>query len=268
MRKTFFFAFGLAAVCVAFAAPAVVAGTTGVEVPELFSLRFVPETEPLAANEYQSPEPVSGLQPLSAKRAILYSLLLPGLGDYYAGHKTRATTFFMVDAGIWISYGVMKSQSSRREDAFQEMAVRYAGVSVTGLSDDYYSTIGQYNTHREYEAEFKKEHRIDIWPDVGYETMEQYYIENRVTDFEEWAWQSDEHRQDFRELRSSSRLSDRRAGYMFALAAANRVIAALFSYHAVKTFNDGLEMQTGGYRLDFSPPSKDYATSVSLVRFF
>jgi len=268
MRKPLLFAFGLVAVCVAFAAPAVFAETTGDTIPELFSLRFVPETAPLAASEYQSPEPVSGLEPLSAKRAVLYSLLLPGLGDYYAGHKTRATTFFMIDAGIWISYGVMKSQSSQREDAYQEMAVRFAGVSATGLSDDYYSTIGQFNTHSQYEAEFKKEHRIDIWPNVGYESMEQFYVENRVTDFEEWAWQSADHRRDFRELRSSSRLSDRRAGYMFALAAANRIIAALFSFHAVKTYNDSLEMQTGGYRLDFSPPSKDYATAVSLVRFF
>ncbi len=268
MRLPFLFVFGLVAVCVAFTTPVVLAETPGDDVPELFSLRFVPETEPLAASDYQSLETVSGLEPLSAKRAVLYSLLLPGLGDYYAGYKTRATAFFMIDAGIWISYGVMKSQSSQREDAFQEMAVRYAGVSATGLSDEYYSTIGQYNTHRAYEAEFKKEHRIEIYPDIGYEAMEQHYIENRVTDFEEWVWQSNEHRQDFRELRSSSRLSDRRSGYMFALAAANRVIAALFSYHAVKTYNDGLEMQTGGYRLDFSPPSRDYATAVSLVRFF
>jgi hypothetical protein len=268
MRKPALSAFGLVSVCVLLATPAVFADTTGDAVPATFSLRFVPETEPLSAGDYQSPGTVSGFEPLSAKRAVLYSLLLPGLGDYYAGHKTRATAFFMIEAGIWISYGTMKSQSNQREDAFQDMAVRYAGVSATGLSDDYYSTIGQYNTHRVYESEFKKEHRFDIWPDVGYEAMEQYYVENRVTDFEEWVWQSEIHRQDFRELRSSSRLSDRRAEYMFALAAANRIAAALFSYHAVVTCNNSGEIQTSGYRLDFSTPSKDYATAISLVRFF
>ena len=177
MKKLFWLIPGLVVVCVALAAPAVFADTPGDAVPVFFSLRFIPDTEPMTARDYQSPEPVAvGSDPLSVKRAVLYSLLLPGLGDYYAGRKTRATAFFMVEAGIWVSYGVLKSQSAQREDAFQEMAVRFAGVSASGLSDEYYSTIGQYNTHREYEAEFKSEHRFDIWPNVGYEAMDLYYV--------------------------------------------------------------------------------------------
>lgn len=235
----------------------------------LFSLRFVPETRPLHDPENQSPGLYVGEpEPLSVKRAVLYSLLLPGLGDYYAGRKSVATAFFMAEGAIWISYGVLKTQSNRREDTFQQMAVDYAGVSARGLSDDYYSTIGQFNTHLEYEAQFKQEHRIDIWPDVGYDAMEKYYVKNRVTDFEEWAWQSNEHRQAFRELRSDSRLADRRAGYMIALAAANRVVAALFAFQAVKSRNGSNENQTGGYRLDFNSPAARYAAAVSLVRSF
>jgi hypothetical protein len=259
---------GVVLICLT-AAPSVFAETAGEPPLENFSLRFLPQAEwPEGQDELTPDLAVGGYEPLSAKRAVLYSLLLPGLGDYYAGHKTRATTFFLVEAGIWVSYGVLKTQSNNREDTFQQMAVQYAGVSMTGLSDDYYSTIGQYNTHLEYEAEFKKEHRIDIWPDVGSEAMEQYYIENRVTDFEQWEWTSNAHRQDFRSLRSSSKLADRRSGYMIALAAANRVVAALFAYHAVRSYNNSGDMQTGSYRIDFSIPSKDYATAVSLVRSF
>jgi hypothetical protein len=238
-------------------------------VPELFSLRFVPETQPLHDPASRTPDVYVGEpEPLSVKRAVLYSLLLPGLGDYYAGRKSTATAFFMVEGGIWISYGVLKTQSSGREDTYQQMAVDYAGVSATGLSDDFYSTIGQYNTHLEYETQFKQEHRIDIWPDVGYDAMETYYVENRVVDFEEWTWRSNEQRQAFRELRSDSRLADRRAGYMIALAAANRVVAALFAFQAVKSRNSSTETQTGGYRLDFNSPAARYAAAVSLVRSF
>jgi hypothetical protein len=239
------------------------------DVRSLFSLRFVPETQPLHDPSAQTPGVYVGEpEPLSAKRAVLYSLLLPGLGDYYAGRKGVATAFFMVEGGIWISYGVLKTQSNRREDTYQQMAVDYAGVSQTGLSDDFYSTIGQYNTHLEYETQFKQEHRIDIWPDVGYDAMEAYYVENRVTDFEEWAWRSNEQRQAFRELRSDSRLADRRSEYMIALAAANRIVAALFAYQAVKSHNNSTETRTGGYRLDFNSPAARYAAAVSLVRSF
>ena len=55
---------------------------------------------------------------------------------------------------------------------------------------------------------------------------------------------------------------------MIALAAANRVVAALFAYQAVKSYNSSGEIQTGGYRLDFSTPSSGYASAISLVRFF
>lgn len=246
--------------------------------PPEFSLRYLPETLPLSrgpreTSDFQEEvDTGEGGGELSMRRAILYSLLLPGLGDYYAGHKSRATLFFIADAALWVSFFTFQVQGHQREESYKDFAVQFAGISGTDHTDDFYSTIGQFNSSDDYEADFKKESRPVIWPDVGYEALERYYLENRLADFEEWAWQSSDLRIDYREMRSASKVSYRRSGYIVAVLVANRLVASVFAYHAVKSSRDESEIQTGRYRVDFSAPPfgarGEYAAAVSVVRSF
>jgi hypothetical protein len=186
--------------------------------------------------------------------------------------------FFVVDAAIWTSFILFQVQGHQREDSYQEFAQTFAGVASTGHSDDYYSVIGQYGSSDEYEADFKKESRVDLWPDVGYDALESYYIANRVSDFEQWQWRSFEDRVDFRDLRSASKLSYRRSTYVLAAAALNRVVASLFAFHAVTSSRDepgedgSPDTNKGGYRLNFTSPalgsSDGFSAAVSLIRSF
>ncbi|MCK5619497.1 MAG: hypothetical protein KAJ17_08855 [Candidatus Krumholzibacteria bacterium] len=244
-----------------------------------FSLRHAPETQLTQATAHNSAvmfgdSETESTGELSMRRAILYSLLLPGLGDWYAGNKERAKAFFVVDAAIWTTFFVFRVQGNQREEGYQNFATEFAGVSGTGHSDEFYSTIGQFNSSGDYEADFKKEHRIDLWPDVGYDAMEKYYVDNRVSDFQDWAWYTWELRVDYREMRSASKLSYRRSGYILALAVANRVVASIFAYQAVKSSRngDGEGTESSRYRVDFSgsPLAKggELSAGVSLVRSF
>jgi hypothetical protein len=205
---------------------------------------------------------------ISAARAIGLSLLVPGLGDVYAGRPDRARVFFAAEAAIWTAFAVFRIQGHGREESYHDFAVQFAGITGTDHSDDFYSEIGQYDSSNDYEAVMKKNARFELEQVLGYEALERYYLEHRVADFEEWAWASSEDRIDFRALRSDSRLAYRRSGYMIALAAANRVVAALFAYQAVKSAN----VETGRLRLDFAPPracmGARYAAAISLVRSF
>jgi hypothetical protein len=252
-----------------------------------YSLRHIPEALPLpnVAASFDQSEAAwyqdAAIEPekeLSMTRAILYSLLLPGLGELYAGNNDRAKAFFIVDGALWTAFIVFQIQGHRREDSYQQYAQTFAGIAGTGHSDDYYSAIGQFNSSDGYESELKKESRIELWPDVGYDAMESYYLENRVSDFEEWEWSSFDNRVDYRELRSSSKVAYRRSGYFLAAAALNRVIASLFAYQAVKSSRGELEddgdaeSNKGSYRLDVSSPAtgaKDgFTATVSLIRSF
>ncbi len=248
---------------------------------EEFSLREIPAAalEPDSRDGYgegpagwQQVPPAGSSGGLTMKRAMLYSLLLPGLGEYQAGSTLRAKAFFALEAGIWTSFAVLRTQGHLREERYKNFAVQFAGITGTNHSDEYYKTIGQYDSSYDYETEFKAEGRVEIWPDVGYYALEAYYLENRISDFEEWAWSSFDRRVDYRAMRSSSRLSYRRSLYMVAAAAANRIASAVSVYQIYRTSRHETASRTGRFFLDFGPPDYygrgDYTGAVTLIRTF
>ena len=206
---------------------------------------------------------------ISPTKAALYSLLLPGLGDYKLNNKGRATAFFAAEGLIWISYGVFQVQGHQREDDYQELAVQFAGVSRTGHSDDFYARVREFDNSDQYEADVKNTGREDLFnpndlESINPDALEAYYTENRVSDFEPWKWQSLEKRVQYSETRSASKTSYRRADYMLAAAVANRLVSAVVAYTAARN----LEPQKVGYHLDFSPAPRGVDVSFALTRNF
>jgi hypothetical protein len=252
------------------AAPAA-AGHANGERDEI-DLRLVPESAwsrdasaPVAADVGW----LSSDGPPSRRRAVLYSLILPGLGDYYAGRKDRARYFFISEAAIWVSFAVFRIQGFQDERAYQNFAVEFAGVSRTDHSDDFYAEIRDWDSSAEYESAVKAGGRLDLFPDVSNEALDAYFVDMRLSDFEPWEWESVERRLQYAELRSASKRSYRRATYSVAAAGVNRVVSAIFAYHAAKTA--GGNQSLGRYHLDFSPPpghATAYDATVSIVRTF
>jgi hypothetical protein len=183
---------------------------------------------------------------LSPQKAVLYSLLLPGLGDWKLGNKNRATVFFAIEGLIWVSYATFQVQGGNYEDEYESLAVRFAGVAGTDHSDDFYATIRDYDSSEEYEADIKNEGR---YYDTGSEALDQYFIENRVDDYQPWLWASTDRRLQYSETRSASKTAYRRADYMIAAAAANRLVSAVFAYAAARS----AAQHEVGLNLDVSP---------------
>ena len=64
----------------------------------------------------------SGGEAKSPRRAFLYSVLVPGLGEWYAGAKKRGLVFFGIEAvavGVWASW---KGKGNDKEDEFRAVA--------------------------------------------------------------------------------------------------------------------------------------------------
>ncbi len=208
----------------------------------------------------------------SKSKAFLYSLLVPGLGHYYVGDKQGAKTFFIVEAAIWTSFIFFEVQGHIREEGYQDYAQVFAGVSGGNKSDDYYSIIGQYDSWVAYEESLKNEGRFALYPDADWQTIEEYFIENRVSDYEPWVWRSADERRIFRSSRSDSKRSYRRALYGVALAAANRAAASFFSLGAANKANEELDRNSVRYGLEFGAPvdhlGDHFETGVSFVATF
>lgn len=230
----------------------VIAGATPAFAEGLaFSLRDAAGV-PLAVEGAQAPSfnyqdaDAPAVEPLSPAKAVMWSLLLPGLGDWKMGHRDRASVFFGIEGVIWVSFAAFQIQGNDLEEQYQSMAVRFAGVTSTDHSDDFYATIRDYDSSEEYEADIKNEGR-DY--DTGSEALDQYFIENRVDDYQPWLWASHERRLQYSETRSASKTAYRRADYMIAAAAANRVVSAVFAYAAARSASK----HEVGLDLDISP---------------
>lgn len=264
----------IAIVALALAAVLVLAPTAGAG-NDGFSLRHIPEvvfesSASDAAPAWTADAATAGPGELSMGRAILYSLVMPGWGDYYAGHTYRARYFFIAEAAAWGSFAVFRIQAHRDEDRYKDFAVQFAGVTRTDHSDDFYVEVREWDSSDEYEAYIKAVGRAELEPNVSADALDRYYTDERVSDFEPWQWESFDRRLQYAELRSASKNAYRRSHFSLAAAAVNRVVSAVFAYQAVKSQRSALS-ENGRYHIDFTPPPRyadAYDAAVSIVRTF
>jgi hypothetical protein len=209
----------------------------------------------------------------SVKKAVLYSLLLPGLGDYYLGNKGRAYTFFAVEGAIWTSLVVYLVQGHLRENGYKEFAEVFAGISADGHSDEYLKLISRYNTSDDYENLIKSEGRaLLFYPDANHDALDAYFVQNRIADYEPWAWTSVDERLKYRRMRSAGKRSYRRALYAGATGLANRAVSIFFAMKSAKEANREVHAFQKGIRVEFGAPwaqdAEEYQTGISFVRYF
>lgn len=92
-----------------------------------------PMSSDLFATSYRSPG-----------RSFLYSLVLPGAGQYYTGSKTKAALFLGVEVASWVGYSVFHSDGKKRERDYESFADQYWSpqqyynwlIETKGISDD------------------------------------------------------------------------------------------------------------------------------------
>jgi hypothetical protein len=194
----------------------------------------------------------------STTKAMLLTFLLPGAGQYYAGATTRGQVFMGVEAAIWAGFAAYRIYGGWKEDDYKAYAATYAGVDNSGKSDNFYDYVGFYNSREEYN-QFSR----------LYTPSNPYYPDTPTYD---WNWQSDVQREEFRDIRNSSKTAFRNSTFMIGLAIANRVVAGIDTYRIVKKAKSKtrLASQFGAYKIKFKPRpfSADPSVTISISRKF
>ncbi|MFQ5512498.1 MAG: hypothetical protein ACE5EO_11690 [Candidatus Krumholzibacteriia bacterium] len=208
----------------------------------------------------------------SAARAVLYSLALPGLGHHYLGRSGAARTFFVAEGAVWTSFVVFEVQGRLREDAYEEYAGQFAGVSSRDHSDEYYALLTDFNSSDDYEAQIKSEGRSGFFPQGDARMLNDYFLQNRIGDFEPWAWISEDDRRFYQDRRAASKRAFRRRTYMVAAAIANRVAAAFFVLKASREMDRPADGARREFQIEIGAPryraGDEFQTGVSIVRRF
>ena len=150
---------------------------------------------------------------VSALKAGLYSALLPGLGEHYTGHKTKAKVFFSVEAIGWIGFVSYQLYGKWRKDDLVNYAATYASADLSDKDDEFIDLVGFYTDIDEYNTAGRVGDRERPYlPDV-----QQYH----------WRWQSEQEQNAFRNLKNRSREAFRRSEFMLGLMVLNRVVSII-----------------------------------------
>lgn len=191
----------------------------------------------------------------SLKKAFFLSLVLPGLGEWYAGSKGEGKFFLFIEGGIWTYYGVNKIQGNILRGEYKAFAGLNANTNPDGAPDQYFKDLGLFWSSDSANERIRRDAR-EQFPDNP--QAQQEYINSRIyTGEREWEWRDKNSFRTYKDMRVSSLKAYHRAGYSFGFALLNRLISGIEAIRLTRNLNR--ELKSGkeniplhfGFRGDF-----------------
>lgn len=206
---------------------------------DLYAARSLPDPDPSPAagtteppTEKAAQEATQARAPSSVnpRKALLLSLLLPGAGELYSGHKGRATGFFISEGAIWANFATWEIAGHLRKNDYIEQARLNAGIGTESESDDYWRLVGTYlrssgSGPDSYEDALRRDARNEFPSDPAAQdawVAQRLPVGNRA-----WNWTSASLQESYVETRQNSTRAFSRAKFSFALAILNRLVSAI-----------------------------------------
>lgn len=162
----------------------------------------------------------------NAGLAIIYSLLLPGMGELYADNYSSGKYFTIAEGALWATFIGMNVYGNWQENRYKTYAQTYAGVNPDGKDEDYYATIGLYTSIESYNNEKALERRFDEM------LSEQKFF---------WKWNSTEQRKTYRSIWTSSEQTFNDVRFVVGAMLVNRLVSAINAVRSVSSYNSAIE---------------------------
>lgn len=169
-------------------------------------------------------------QKKSAGLAIVYSLLLPGMGELYADAYDSGVYFTIADGVLWGTYIGMNVYGNWQKDRYISYAETNADITTENKDDDYYATISEYLSIDQYNDQKAFERNFDEM----YNT-EQYF----------WKWNTSEERKTYRDMWVSSEQTLNDVRFVVWGLLLNRVVSAINAVRLVSRYNNNLNQEVG-----------------------
>jgi hypothetical protein len=183
--------------------------------------------------------------------AILYSILLPGMGELYAGDYSTGKYFTIADGVFWGVLTGMTIYGDNKQDDYRDFASVNGGVSVSGKDEDYFANIGSYENIDLY----NREQNLN-------RNFEEVYDEN--THY--WYWNDDDQRSEYRDLWRSSENAKNNVRFAAGALVLNRIVSAIFAVRAVSAHNKKISNNVS-WNLNFGVEQKPTLPSAFVMNF-
>ncbi len=158
--------------------------------------------------------------------AILYSILLPGMGELYAGDYSLGKYFTIADGVLWATMFGFDIYGSRMEDNYKSYASSVGGADVTGKDEKYFADIGNYLGIEQY-------NRI--------KGLDRNFVEVYDNSSYEWKWASQSERREYRRMWKSSETAYNNIRFAAGALILNRIASAINAVRLVSKHNKKLE---------------------------
>ena len=169
----------------------------------------------------------------SVAKALFFSLLIPGAGEYYIG-ETAYTKFFLgMEILGWSSILFNRHYYNSLQKDYIAYASMHAGISTKNKDDQYWIDVGKHNNIYSYNSTRVNQRRID-----------ELYEENQSN---YWQWDSKENRftYDAKRLKSVS-VKDREI-FMTIGILVNHLVSAVNAVRLAKRHNKNLVQNSFNY---------------------
>ncbi|OQY29819.1 MAG: hypothetical protein B6244_02335 [Candidatus Cloacimonetes bacterium 4572_55] len=209
----------------------------------------------------------------SIAKAALFSLILPGSGEYYLGHKTRAKVFFGAEAVTWGTYATYKKVADWRREDLDVFTNTHADIDVSDREDEFLQILKRYprsenlpNLSGSYNEGVRRDARY-YYPGLDdAEAREQYEQENYLTGDNSFTWDTRANWIEYRVLLHSYRDADQKAFYLTGVAFLTRLISVIDTIWLGKKYkkmrlSENMELELGGN------PLKHHASLILKVKY-
>ena len=162
--------------------------------------------------------------------AIIYSALLPGMGELYAGGYSSGKYFTIADGILWGGLIGVTAYANNQEDNYRSFAETHGDVDLNGKDAKYFANIGnyldiyQYNRRQELDRNFE-----DI-----YEAETHY-----------WKWSGQEQRSEYRDMWKSSETANNSTRFIVGALILNRIASVINAIRLVNSHNKNLKKDLG-----------------------
>ncbi len=164
-------------------------------------------------------------QKKSVGLAILYSMILPGMGELYSGGYESGKYFTIADAALWGVFTGYTLYGNWKKDIYITYAKSNAGINLDGMESNFianvsiYLSIDDYNRAMELNREFDRTYNKNIF---------------------NWKWTDNDKRKEFRDIWSSSENAYNKVRFVVGAIILNRVVSAINAVRLVNAYNKNL----------------------------
>lgn len=168
--------------------------------------------------------------------AVVYSLLLPGMGELYADRFDNGRYSLVAEAALWLTYASFQQYGNWLQGDARSFASAHAGATPSGKDDQFFVNLANFSNVYDYNDKKLRDRNIS----EVYDPAQGYF----------WNWDSDLSRQRFRSLRISSDKVINNSRFVIGAIVVNHILSALNAARLVRHFNKNADEAFGTWQIE------------------